>query len=59
MTIKLDATRESVVVLCTDCPDWWGFAYDRQGGWTEGRKHELRAHPGAVQAKNALYNYTG
>lgn len=55
--IKLDSTQISTVVLCTDCPFWFGFATDRKDGWRVGRGHELRAHPGATQATTALAHY--
>ncbi len=52
--IKLDSTSNSVVVLCTECPFWYGFAFTRKEGWEVGRGHEVRAHPGATQATKAL-----
>lgn len=61
MTIKLDSTRHSVVVLCTDCA--WrrvvaGGEVDGAGralGWQAGAQHEQQAHGGAGNASGALY----
>lgn len=52
--IKLDCTRISVVVRCTDCPPWYGFALDRIEGWQVGARHQERAHGDATQALEAL-----
>jgi len=52
--IKLDSTRYSVVVLCTDCPWWFGFADTRDQGWRVGAAHEERTHTDRYQARNAL-----
>ncbi|MCC2034213.1 hypothetical protein [Microbacterium allomyrinae] len=54
MTIKLDATNYSVVVTCTKCPWWYGFADHKAGGWRVGARHEERAHPEIDQARRAL-----
>lgn len=52
--IRLDFSRESVVVTCEECPAWYGFGFTREEGWKAARRHELRAHPGAKQATMAL-----
>lgn len=52
--ISLDYTQLSVVVRCDECPWWYGFGFDRIHGWTVGRDHELRVHPGYTQAASAL-----
>lgn len=54
MTIRLDSTQISVVVLCTDCPWWFGFAFNRDDGWRVGSGHLKSAHPGDEQASDAL-----
>lgn len=54
MTIKLDSTRISTVVLCTQCPWWRGFADNKGDGWKVGARHEESIHPGTNQARNAL-----
>lgn len=54
MTIKLDSTRHSVVILCTECPWWRGFAFTREEGWARGAAHEALTHPGQDQARKVL-----
>lgn len=54
MTISLDYTTISVVVLCTDCPWWAGAADSKLEGWKVGTAHQARVHPGAEQAAAAL-----
>lgn len=54
MTIRLDSTQISVVVLCSECPWWYGFAFTRDQGWQVGNGHLTTAHPGDEQARNAL-----
>lgn len=53
MTISLDSTRYSVVVTCSSCPWWYGFADSKAEGWRVGARHEERAHPELDQARNA------
>lgn len=52
--IKLDSTRVSVVVTCTGCPWWHGFALDKIEGWKVGAGHQTRSHPGNQQAEQNL-----
>lgn len=52
--IKLDRTRISVVVTCTDCPWWHGFGLDDTEAWATGKRHQERHHPGEQQAAKAL-----
>lgn len=53
--IKLDKSSSSVVVLCTECPYWRGFGFDREHGWRVGAAHEKNLHPEAKQqAQKAL-----
>lgn len=54
MTIRLDSTQISTVVMCSDCPWWYGFADSRDEGWRVGARHELRAHPETKQARETL-----
>jgi len=54
MTIKLDSTQISTVVLCDQCPWWRGFADSRDEGWRVGARHEERMHPGQHNAREAL-----
>lgn len=54
MAIKLDKSACSIVVLCTDCPWWRGFALDRVEGWLVGRNHQARLHIGENQASIQL-----
>ncbi|MCC2032191.1 hypothetical protein [Microbacterium allomyrinae] len=52
--IRLDATKISVVVTCTDCPHWSAFRFTKRDAWQAARAHEKRAHPGATQATSNL-----
>jgi len=55
--IKLDSTLESVVVLCTSCPDWFAFAYSKDEGWKKGALHQAGVHPDEPQqARCAVEN---
>lgn len=54
MTIKLDSTQISVVVLCSECPWWHGFADSKHEGWAVGARHEKRVHPKSDQARNVV-----
>jgi hypothetical protein len=54
MTIKLDSTRISTVVKCSECPWWSAFADNKTEGWKVGARHEATTHPGTNQARNAL-----
>lgn len=52
--IRLDVTRSSVVVVCTDCGHWRSMAFTKLGGWERGAAHEKLCHPGETQAQWAL-----
>lgn len=52
--IKLDSTQISVVVTCTACSWWFGFALDKIEGWQVGDRHQRRHHPNNHSARNAL-----
>lgn len=54
MTINLDSTQISTVVLCTACPWWRGFADSRDEGWLVGAGHEERVHRETDQARDTL-----
>lgn len=43
VTIRLDSTAHSVVVVCSACP-WRTVVTDRAAGWTAGASHERRTH---------------
>lgn len=52
--ITLDATRISVVVRCTGCPWWFGFALDKVEAWTVGARHQRTHHALNQQAEQNL-----
>lgn len=52
--IKLDYTRDSIVVICTDCPSWCQGTDSRPAGWRLGVLHQAEQHPGQGQAAEAL-----
>lgn len=55
MTIRLDSTRHSIVIVCTICGlGWRGFAFDKLDAWTRAAAHEERTHPELDQARSAL-----
>lgn len=54
MTIRLDSTQISTVVLCDECPWWRGFADSRPQGWGVGAAHEKRTHGANGNAANAI-----
>lgn len=45
MAIKLDISPTSIVIYCTDCGHWRGFAFDREDAERRGAKHEESVHP--------------
>ena len=45
MSIKLDISPNSIVIYCTDCGHWRGFAFDREDAERRGAKHEELVHP--------------
>lgn len=59
--IKLDSTRHSVVVVCTECawrqvvPGAELAGAGRPAGWAAGAAHERLAHNGAGNAASAAY----
>ena len=52
--VRLDSTRISVVVTCTSCPWWYGFALDKIEGWGVGARHQRMHHPTVQQAEQNL-----
>lgn len=52
MTIELDSTRYSTVVVCTAC-GYTDLADSPREGWAKGAAHEERAHRELVQAREA------
>ncbi len=52
MTIELDTTRHSTVVVCTIC-GYCDLADSPREGWVKGAGHEERAHRELVQAREA------
>lgn len=54
MTIRLDSTQISIVVRCSECPWWSGFADTKVEGWRVGAGHDDRVHPANRQASDAL-----
>lgn len=57
MTVKLDVSRFSVVVWCTDCPDFRGLAFDVGEGHHIATAHENAAHPWSRTAENNAYKW--
>lgn len=56
MTVRLDFTRESVVVWCDLCPPFAECALDRLGAWRLGAAHEEFVHPSFRQARHSLWH---
>lgn len=55
--IRLDCTKDSVVIVCDSCGVWHAFAFSKGEGWERAAAHEERAHPGEHQARNALSTF--
>lgn len=56
MTITLDSTDHSTVVVCSIC-GCQELADSRREGWKVGAAHEQVAHPELVQARDAARTY--
>lgn len=54
MTIRLDKTAETVVILCSQCPGWRELRLTVADAWIAGASHDSRAHPGNEQAADML-----
>ncbi|WP_309105026.1 hypothetical protein [Microbacterium sp.] len=52
--IRLDCTRVSIVIVCTDCPYWRAMRFTKHEAWKCAADHEKRTHPGLTQAQNAF-----
>lgn len=50
MGIKLDFTKESVVIVCDKCPSWRALRTGRTAAWAAAAEHEKAAHDGEQQA---------
>lgn len=57
MSIRLDCTRVTVVILCDECEFWRAMRFTKLEAWEAAAAHEKRTHPGAVQAQNALSKF--
>lgn len=55
--IRLDCSRESVVIVCEECGIWQGFAWTKREAWERAAAHEARAHPSSTQARDALSTF--
>lgn len=55
--IRLDATKNGIVIVCRDCPYWYAFRFEKVAAWESAREHEKLVHPGAKQATAALAKY--
>lgn len=54
MSIRLDCTRVTIVIVCDECDFWRAMRFTKLDAWECAAAHEKRVHPGAVQAQNAL-----
>lgn len=50
MGIKLDFTKESVVIICDKCPSWRAIRAGRTAAWAAAAEHEKASHDGEKQA---------
>ena len=57
MAIRLDFTKETVVIVCDKCPYWRALRFDRGTAWQAAADHEQIAHPGQLQARLAFGMY--
>lgn len=55
--IKLDFTRNGVVIYCEECQVWNAFAFDKLEAWERAAAHEKRTHPGMKSAQSSLSSY--
>ncbi|MFB9776882.1 hypothetical protein [Brevibacterium otitidis] len=56
MTLRLDFTPISVVVVCDGC-DWRTITADRLTAWQAAADHEAEVHPESMQARDRLRVY--
>lgn len=60
MTIKLDISPCSVVVVCDECPHWQAFAGStRADGRKVAANHERITHPDSFQWRDAVTRHAG
>lgn len=57
MVIRLDRSRETVVVLCSSCPAWRSLQTDLAAAWVAGASHEASVHGAASDATRAGVAY--
>lgn len=50
--IALDVSTTSVVVTCTDCPHWYGFAWTPAAAEASAIVHEQNVHPDSFTIRN-------
>ena len=51
--IRLDKTQHSVVVLCSECPEWRAVRLDAPAGIAAGRQHNGTEHAGDTGTSTA------
>lgn len=54
MSMKLDFTQHSIVVVCSDCPTWRALRFTRAEAWGIAAAHELIHHSEQSTARDAL-----
>lgn len=57
MPIRLDFTKETVVIVCDKCPHWRALRFDRETAWQAAAGHQSAAHPGDSQSRLAFGMY--
>lgn len=58
MSVKVDSSRATAVVTCSECPGYAEGALDRAAARRLGAAHELRAHPESKTARDAAQTMT-
>jgi hypothetical protein len=56
VVIRLDKSRETVVVLCSHCISWRVLQLDAAAAWAAGAAHETSVHGGATGATRTSVN---
>lgn len=46
MPTKIDVSSSGILIVCTDCPFWFAFAFDMADAQNRSCDHEERVHPG-------------
>lgn len=57
MTVKLDVSAHSVVVYCSECPDFSAGCFDAAEGHRIATAHENAAHPRSRVAEINAYKW--